>query len=162
MGRLTRRCSPPPGDQERKAIYDELRKAMRKPPDDAFFARVAEMAQRLATIRAMGQSASAPVITADDMIWGRDLALWSAERMLAETAEHISENENQANTKRVLGLIKRNSPCPHRTLLQRLGGIIKAAELGGIITNLEDAGLITTTVGERPAQGGRPPKVYVA
>jgi hypothetical protein len=39
------------------------------------------------------------------MVWGRDVALWSAETMIKGAVEHMAENEFQAGVKLILRLI---------------------------------------------------------
>jgi len=93
-----------PGGRE---VYQALgRHIESREADESFLARTAEMAVRLATIRAIGIDQDAPAVTAEDMAWGRDLALWSAERMIAETGRFMSENDRQAEQQMVLGLIE--------------------------------------------------------
>lgn len=142
-----------------KAIYDDLRKAMRKRQEDAFFARTAEMAQRVATIRAIGQSFSAPVITVEDMTWARDLALWSAERMLSETCDHISETTDQGNAKMILRIIGENPGISRRDVGRKVQKKFKGREIDEIIKEL----LVTEEVREerrRPDAGGPETRLY--
>lgn len=57
-----------------------------------YIARTAEMAVRLATVRAVGGNPEYPAVAIDDMVWGRDVAKWSAFKMAAEAGDFIQDN----------------------------------------------------------------------
>ena len=71
------------------------------------FPRTAEMAIRIATIRAVGIDVHSPVITAEDMRWARALAMQSAEKMLEGVCDRIAETQHQENMNRIIQYMKK-------------------------------------------------------
>jgi hypothetical protein len=80
--------------------------------DAKLLSRVPEMAVRLATICAIGRSVSrnpglaGPRVSLEDISWGCELAMWSAERMIGDAAAYMVESEHQGRTLEVLRYIK--------------------------------------------------------
>lgn len=126
--------------------------------EESFFARTAEQAIRLATIRAIGIDSNAPVIDAVGLQWAHDIALWSARRMLADAIEHMAENQTEADRKRVLRLIGKNQPISHRDLLRKLSSL-KSRELEDIINVLKAAEQIAVEA-TTPPSGGKAVRWY--
>jgi hypothetical protein len=127
----------------------------------AYYARTAEMAQRIATIRAIGQNEHEPMITVEDMEWARDIAIWSAERMMAETEDYMSETQNQADTQRVMRIIRdAKGEIGHTALLRAMQHRIKAKDLKEIIGDLLDSGRIQAQ--KTPTLTGAPGRSYRA
>jgi hypothetical protein len=124
--------------------------------DMAFMSRTAEMAVRLATIRAIGVSAFKPAITVDDMEWGRDLALWSAERMMEDAADYMSETPTQAALMKVRRIIRDSAGLGHSALVRKTQ-FLKNSDLKGHITTLVESGqiLVEAVVSEGPGRPGR-------
>ncbi len=73
-----------------------------QPESETLMKRTAEIACRLATIRAIGIAGPDAVVSVADMEWGREVAIWSARRMIADTAAYMSESDHQARAKFVL------------------------------------------------------------
>jgi len=132
--------------------------------DAAYLARTAEMAQRLATIRAIGLNEFEPTICVEDMEWARDVALWSAKRMQLETADYMAETQNQADTQRVMRIINEASEtrgCEgimHSALVRAMQHRIKARDLKDILADLLDSGRITAQ--QTQAANGAPGRCY--
>lgn len=145
-----------------REVYQEFGRLLEdREADMAFLARTAEMAQRLATIRAVGIDPVSPVVTREDMIWGRDVALWSAERMMAETSDYMADTQNQAEAQRVIRTLKEKGRMKHSDLLLAMRHRMKARDLKDLITGLADAGQVLVEL-ERPASGGTETRWYTA
>ncbi|PZO04676.1 MAG: hypothetical protein DCF29_10090 [Alphaproteobacteria bacterium] len=121
---------------------------------EALMQRTAEMAVRLATIRAIGISGENAEVSADDMQWGADLALWSAERLIADVDAHMVESDHQMRAKLVLRIIKES---PDRTigrtaLCRKVNHRFDARTLDAVILGLCDAGQVEEL---KECSGGR-------
>lgn len=121
--------------------------------DTEMWSRTAEMALRLATIYAIGVSASRPVITVDAMEWGRDLASWSAIRMTADAQDYMSVNDHQAMAMRILRVVKERGRIKHGDLLRAMQNRLKARDLKDHVSALVEAGQISLE-SVRPEAGG--------
>jgi hypothetical protein len=148
---------------EAKKVYVDFgRHVEDREREAAFLARTVEMAQRLATIRAIGIRHDAPRITVKDMEWGRDVALWSAERMMIDTSDYLSDTQNQADAQRIVRVLKENGETNHGQLVRLMQHRLKARDLKEILVGLEEAGQLVVRVGETPPGGGPKPKFYSA
>lgn len=122
-----------------------------------FIGRAAEMAVRMATIRAGGRDPVAPKISVDDMEWGRAVALWSARTLYRMGRLYISETDFQAEANRVLRIIdKEGGEISQETLRARMKNRLRARELREVIETLEDTGAITRE--SVATEGGGPRK----
>lgn len=122
-----------------------------------FIGRAAEMAVRMATIRAGGRDPVAPRISEDDMQWGRAVALWSARTLYRMGRLYISETDFQAEANRVLRIIdKEGGEISQETLRARMKNRLRARELREVIETLEDTGAITRE--SVATEGGGPRK----
>ena len=146
-----------------EACYEKLKDDIEKLIDGDetrrnFYARTAEMAQRLAVIRAAGQQVQ--IIGVKDMEWGRDVSMWSSRRMERDARDYISDNEAQRNWKMIRGLIARHGgEMSRRNLANSLSGRLKYREIEDIIKDLIDAGQIIMT--KKPQErGGHPLITY--
>ncbi|MBS1181951.1 MAG: hypothetical protein H6Q99_1831 [Proteobacteria bacterium] len=129
----------------------------RDPDAENFIGRAAEMAVRMATIRAGGRDPVAPQITVDDMDWGRAVALWSARTLYRMGRLYISETDFQADANRVLRIIdKEGGEISQETLRARMKNRLRARELREVIETLEDTGAITRE--SVATEGGGPRK----
>lgn len=152
----------PWADAQAERVYqrlDEQIDAMEL--DTEMWSRTAEMALRLATIRAIGISASAPRITVEDMEWGRDLASWSAVRMTADAADYMSVNDHQAMAMRIFRVIKDRGRVKHGDLLRAMQNRLKARDLKDHVSALQEAGQISVEA-VRPEAGGTMVQWYSA
>ena len=126
---------------------------------EPFFARTAEIAIRLASIHALG--CGRMEVERDDMIWGRDIAMWSAQNMSRVSSGYMAENETQKIYNRIIRFID-TSPdrtIHRRALLQKLKGAVKARDLEEMLKTAIDGGEIEETK-KIPLQGGKPSVVY--
>jgi hypothetical protein len=125
---------------------------------ESFFARTAEQALRLATIRAMGCFPVKPVIDRACFAWGKEVSLWCTNRMLLDAREFMAENQTQSDRAKVVRAIRSNSPLTQRDLLRKLTGF-KARELEEITKALEAAELIRVELGPLASNNKRS-KIY--
>lgn len=125
---------------------------------ESFFARTAEQALRLATIRAIGCSPANPVIDRACFAWAKELALWCANRMLLDAREFMAENQTQSDRAKVVRAIRTNSPITQRDLTRKLT-TFKTRELEEITKSLEVAELVRIEV-TAPAGNNRRTKIY--
>lgn len=127
--------------------------------DSVFFTRTAEMAQRLAVIRAIGIDPANPKVTLEDMDWGRDVAVWSAERMLEEAGEYMVETVHQGEAMRLLRVLKGRGWMTFRAISQSLKNRLKSKELRDMLDGLVDGGDLERREDQPPA-GGHKIKSY--
>jgi hypothetical protein len=80
------------GTMQACAQYAELNSVRGAP---AILRRVAENAQRIALISAVGRNPAAPVIEMRDFDIGHALARWSATTMIHNIASHIADNQTE-------------------------------------------------------------------
>ena len=123
------------------------------------WSRTAEMALRMATIRAIGANHLNPRISVEDMEWGRDIAIWSAERMTGDADDFMSENDNQANTKKILKIIREGGRVTYRRIYDGTRGKLLRREIDALLGTLIDVGKISLET-VRPTSGGHSTKFY--
>lgn len=127
----------------------------------SFFARTAEMAQRLATIRAIGQNYLAPRITTADMEWGEAVALWSAERMMADADDYMHENEHARLSAQILSAVRQNGSLARTELVRRFYKRVDGRVLDSILKSLVEGEMLVEQKVAAGPSGGRPKMVYV-
>jgi hypothetical protein len=144
----------PFAEAQAKRVFDRLNEEIDALElETEMWSRTAEMALRLATIRAIGISPSSPVITVDDMEWGRDLASWSARRMAVDAADYMSVNDHQAMAMRILRVIKERVRIKHGDLLRAMQSRLKARDLKEHVQALQESGQVSVEA-VRPEAGG--------
>lgn len=165
------RCTGPQvvipwSDAAAKAVYADLSRRVvdlgdTSPGHAAFYGRTAEMALRLATIRAIGRSPFA-MVTVEDMQWGADVALWSADAMIKGAAEHMAENEHQAMAQRVLKVIREaGGKIKKRDLWRRMDHVMRWQDLDNLIKSLVVAEQVKRVSAAPGRMGGRPSEWFV-
>jgi len=122
------------------AQYAELNSVRGAP---AILRRVAENAQRIALISAVGRNPLAPVIEMHDFDIGHALARWSATTMIHNIASHIADNQTERDVNDVERFIQ-EAGDRGRTWreLQRKFRRVKARDLREIYESLEREGSI--------------------
>ncbi len=144
-------------------VYRAMQRDLEPLRDDtetgAFYARTGEMAVRLATIRAAGRGMHG--IMPDDLEWGRDVALWSAKRMVEAADEHMAENDFQGDQKKVLALMRRvGTPVTRRDMHRGIRTKLDVQGLEKVIAVLVASGQIVA-MSVKPKDGrGRPPPTH--
>jgi len=150
----------PWADRFAHGAYQALgEKIERMEQDSVFFTRTAEMAQRLAVIRAIGRDPANPKVALEDMDWGRDVAVWSAERMLEEAGEYMVETVHQGEAQRLLRVLKGRGWMTFRAISQSLKNRLKSKELRDMLDGLVDGGDLERREDQPPA-GGHKIKSY--
>ena len=120
-----------------------------------FYARTVEMAVRLATIRAAGRFE--PTVCEADMLWGREVALWSAARMGLLAGEHMAGNEFAGYGNRIIRFMrKKQVPVTRREILTHLKGELPVKDLDKQMETLIESGRVVASKREKPVVG-RPP-----
>ncbi len=153
----------PWASEDVRQAYKTFRRELDQREEDVrFLTRTGEMAVRIATILAIGRGGQPRAVTMADWMWGRDLALWSAERMMADAAAHMSENDDQRRQKMVMRLIKEApGSCILRSALTRkIDGRIPARGVKEILETLELGEMIAREMMKPPT--GRPGEGYRA
>jgi hypothetical protein len=123
-------------------------------------AREAEIAIRLATIRAAGfrRDRGRAVVELDDMQWGAELAFHSGEIASIGAHQHMAENEQQAHKKLLLRLIPEHCEIK-RNALCRKSQELSHREREAALSDLAEAGVIDV-FRSTPSAGGRPAFSY--
>lgn len=124
-----------------------------------FFTRTAEMAQRLATIRAVGINPEAPRITLEDMDWGVAIAQWSATQTMAMARDYMVETQHQGEAQRVVRCCKRGAWTAYRDIARALNNRVRAKDLRDMLDGLVDSGSLEVRE-DRPETGGHKIKSY--
>jgi len=118
----------------------------------AVWSRSAEKVAKLALLHACSRQYWVPdVITFEDIDWGVKLGNWLTRRLLAGCAEHVSENETEAKSKRVLAMIGGKGITARE--LSRKTQWIRGRERDEIVRDLIACGLVeleTITTARRP------------
>lgn len=141
-----------------EALLTDLESICRNEDDEPYYARTGEMAIRLATILAAG--CGRMHVTADDMAWGRDVAMWSAARMAKLAGNYIAENDTQRMHNRVMRLLcGRGGRMSHSNLVQRLKGALTSRGLKDIMDQMLASGEVVAHKSIPPA-GGTPTITY--
>ena len=126
--------------------------------------RVAEVAQRIALISAIGRDPVTPIMTSDDFEIGHAIARWSAGEMVRNVATHIADNQLERDVNDVERFIC-EAGAQGRTWreIQRKFRRVKVRDLKEIYESLEREGSIRveTTLVRAPAAGrSRPPSRF--
>ena len=131
-------------DDEAEGEFDALQRHITawmddEPDNERFLVRTAEMALRIATIRAIGVDARAPSISIDDMQWGAAMAMQSAHAMIEGARDRIAENDRQKWSLRVIRVIKERSLASARDIQMTIRGALRSAEIKDILAALLEA-----------------------
>ena len=126
----------------------------------AIYARVAENAAKLALVAAVAKNPKVPIIGAEEFTWGREFALWTANRLVAEVARRVSDTRAESDTKRVAELVRTSGPDGlTRTELVRRCFFLRSRDREEVISTLLQAGVIVEN--RQASTGGRPAVRYV-
>ena len=115
--------------------------------------RVAEHAAKLALLaHEHGQ------IDEDAMAWGRDLAIWCAERLAKSLAENVADSEWGAFLKNILKRVRESGEISHRALMSKYTSA-KRRDFQEALIQLVESGQLD--VREKPASNGKAVKYYI-
>lgn len=146
------------------ALFRELRRHCQEhPAGEHLMKRTAEIAIRLATVRAIGRAGQRAAVTLDDMDWGRNVALFSADRMIHDASAYMSETEWQQKALGILRIIREapGGAITKTKLYQRLNHKYKSAEVKAIIDGLQETCQVTAN-SVRTGERGPPSIIYQA
>ena len=149
-----------PAHQVFKALREHCRT---QAESETLMKRTAEIAVRLATVRAVGVAGADAQVSVADMEWGRDVALWSARRMIADASAYMSETEWQAKAKFVLRCIT-ESPGRRITrtqLCKKVAHRFPARDLDALLKGLQEAAEVADN-SSRSGKRGPEALTYVA
>lgn len=136
-------------------LFKELRNHCREHPQgEHLMKRTAEIAIRLATIRAIGRDGIRASVTLQDMDWGRNLATFSAERMIADADAYMSETDWQQKCLSVLRIIRQadGGAMTKTALYRKLNHKYPARDVKAITDSLKETGQVrenSVRTGER-------------
>lgn len=129
------------------------------PDREPFYARTAEMALRLAAIRAIGDRRSH--VTIEDMQWGRSVADFSALSMMRGARLYMAGSEFEARRNHVLRLVMESKGgCDRQHLAARVK--VKPRDLDDAIGSLIAGGVIVLVevASRKDGKGGPKKKLY--
>lgn len=125
----------------------------------AISARTAEIAVRMATIRAVGEDPAHPIVTQAAMEWAAQVALWASKAMKRGAQDYIADSDNQSAANLVRRTIQQQEGrMKHRDLLRKLNHKIKDRDLKDIIRSLAEAEQIS--VQKVIPEGGGTPSIW--
>lgn len=135
-----------------------------QPESETLMKRTAEIACRLATIRAIGIAGPDAVVTVADIEWAREVAVWSARRMIADTAAYMSESDHQARAKFVL---RHLNEAPDRylsrtALCRKVNHRFDGRVLDLVLEGLLDAGQVRLNESDRKGPGRKATGYFAA
>jgi hypothetical protein len=155
----------PWASQAAEDLYMDFARSVEKkienePSLESFIARSAEIAVRLATIRAVGRWGYDAKVDVEDIRWGATLAAASGEKLISDVPDNmIVELSHGQIFNKVLGIIKARRRVSKRHIFRSLqGSLRKTGELDAILQLLVESGTIALTT-ETPPGGGRPSAV---
>jgi len=125
---------------------------------EPFLARTVENAIRLATIRAIG--CDTMVVDEADMIWGRDIMLWSSFWLAKEAGLYISDSENQTIANTIKRALSGKGKISRSMLLQTLDHKFRARDLDGAMGLPIQSGKVEWEEVPQPSGAGRPGVFY--
>ena len=151
---------------EAKGVYEDFSRhvegRMRADQGEApFLARTAEMAVRMATIRAAGRWGHVAAVGADDMEWGANLSMRSSLELIQDAQRNMVEELGIGQlTVRVLRLVEMKGSITHRELHRKMQqSFRRSADLVDVMKTLETADRITIEKNV-PLSGGPPTVTY--
>jgi hypothetical protein len=150
-----------------KAVYTDLARTIEhemntQPELEPFVARTAEIAVRLATIRAAGRSGRGAAVDEQDMEWGRDVAMASAKMVASDaTAKMITDMSAGKMSTKIMDVLRRaGGRATRRDVMRALGRSVRSSrEVSDVVRVLEEQGLVV--VSATPNDHG-PPTVWYA
>jgi hypothetical protein len=151
---------------EVEAIHDSHVEAIATKYEDdeeraAFYARTAENAVRLATIRALGARPRDPAVSADDMRWGIEVSEWATKQLMIGAGEYMSETEFQKNAQHVVRIIRAyGGKCSEGMIAKRINNKLKSKELKDVLQTMLDSDTIVEIEAVKIPKRGKKAKWY--
>jgi hypothetical protein len=137
----------------------EEKEALVAPEARPFIGRIVENSIKLALIAAVGVDHKSPTITEAIVEWASCLSWTCAASMIAEVSDRLSDNQREANYKRIASVIKGmgDKGIASGKLADRLKAI-DARQRDEILKDLQEAGRIVALT---KSTGGRPSRRWV-
>ena len=129
-----------------------------RPELDGVINRTAEMAQKLAMIRAIGIDPASPVITETDMEWGRAIAMRSVQTVDKTVCLSLSGSQYEEDAKAIYRAISEagTAGIAHSDLRRKRGvSKIRPRDFNEAVTDLQQRSMIVKRESTGP-KGGRP------
>ena len=146
-----------------KIRVEQLDRVKRGGPTGALWARYAENTIKVAMIFAVARDTAEPVITLLDLEYGKGIVERSIRYMEELAAEHMAENEHEANGHEMLRFIRSQgaSGASRSSMLRRFRRL-KRKDIEELLCSLQEQGVIEPF--DMPTHGGagRPPIVFRA
>ena len=145
--------------------YDDYREKNRllsykSPEISPYFARSAEMALRLAMLRAIGHRRL--MIERDDLKWGIAIMEYSASSMMRGARFNMASNDFEGHRNHVIRLVNkaRKMGCDRQIIAKNVK--LKPRDLNDVLGSLQEGGLITETLvqSRKDGRGGPIKKLY--
>lgn len=140
-------------------LDDDMTENMTDGISASIYSRVAENAAKLAMIYAVSLDHHAPVIDDEAFLWGRELALWSANTLMHNIGRNVADNQQEASYKRVMNHIHDSGAIKRRDLMRKCK-FLKKRELDEIVALALEAGEIT--IENRKGAAGPAATFYVS
>lgn len=142
-----------------EALDDDMTENMKDGISASIYSRVAENAAKLAMVYAVSMDHHSPVIDEDAFLWGREIALWSANTLMHNIGRNVADNQQEASHKRVLNMIHDAGTIKRRDLMRRCK-FLKKRELDEIVALSLETGEIR--VENQKSKTGPAATVYVS
>jgi hypothetical protein len=111
----------------------------------AYLGRIAEMAVRLATIRAAGRGGPAAQVDLSDMEWGAGVAGVAITGMMDRATNTLAPTVRGDFVDKLIGIIRQHGTITRRKLQQRIKGRYRTQEVNDMLNQAIEAGLIVRT-----------------
>jgi hypothetical protein len=126
----------------------------------AIYARTAENAAKLALVAAVSRNPDVPIIGPEEFRWGREFALWSSNRLVAEVGRRVADSQAERDTKRVAEIVRGAGKAGiRRNDLVRRTFFLRAREREEVLSTLLQAGLVVEQK-DAVTGPGRPATTY--
>jgi hypothetical protein len=162
-GKIAHEAHTVPNTPDAEAAYRAMRKeqtAQQRKHEGtyvtAIVGRLAENAMKLALVRAVSRNPADPVIGADDVGWGRSVALHCIDTLLREADRHVADSEYEGKLKRTLDIIRKHGPVTERDMLRKGFEAFQPNERKDILSTLHASGRVTRIEVPAGPKGGRP------
>ena len=128
-----------------RAVFDDLVHGVERCTDEEpamapYIARCAEIAVRLATIRAAGRWGHGARVDAADMTWGAELAWKAGQAMADAVVDQVPDSERGIYLDKLLAIIRRRRTVKVRDIQMYMRGRLRSAEIKDILQQLVEAG----------------------